>query len=62
MGKLPTRKRRTRKSFGVFFLVLQQFKLGRKTKRSNKYVFGFSKSFSNAQEESEKISLTWIIQ
>ena len=53
-GKLPTSKRRTRKSFWLLFLVLQQFKLGRKIKRSKKYVFGLSQSFSNTQEESEK--------
>ena len=55
-------KRRMRKFFWVFFLVLQQFKLGRKIKKSKKHVFGFSQSFSNTQEESKKINLTWIIQ
>ena len=62
-GKLPTSKRRIRKSFWVFFLVLQQFKLGRKIKKKQEICFWiFLKVFSNTQEEREKINLTWIIQ
>ena len=49
-GKLPTSKRRTRKSFGVFFLVLQQFKLGRKTeKKQEMYFWIFSKFFKHTR-------------
>ena len=41
-----------------FFLVLQQFKLGRKIKKKARNIFcGFSQSFSNTQEESEKNNL-----
>ena len=58
MGKLPTSKRRTRKYFWVFFLVLQQFKLGRKIKKKQETYFGFPQSFSNTQEESQKNNLS----
>ena len=34
----------------------------KKNKKDAGNIFGFSQSFSNTQEESEKINLTWIIQ
>ena len=54
MGKLPTSKRRTRKTFGVFFLVLQQFKLGRKIKKKQETYFRiFSKFFKHTIRKRE---------
>ena len=44
-GKLPTSRRRTKKSFWVFFLVLQQFKLGRKIKKKQEICFWISSMF-----------------
>ena len=53
-GKLPTSKRRTRKSFWVFFLVLQQFKLGRKIKKKQEtYFWIFSKFFKHTRRKRE---------
>ena len=60
--ELPTSKRRTRKSFWVFFLKLQLIKLGRKNRKEAGNIFRFSQCFLNTQEESEKINLTWIVQ
>ena len=54
MGKLPTSKRRTRKSFWVFFLVLQQFKLGTKIKKKQETCFWiFSKFFKHTRRKQE---------
>ena len=61
-GKLPTRKRRTRKSFWGFLLNTTLTKLERKTKKKQEIFFGFFQSFSNTQKEREKINLAWIIQ
>jgi hypothetical protein len=61
-GKFPTSKRRTRKYFWVFFLILLLIKIGKKNQKEARNIFGFSQSFSNTQEESEKINLAWIIQ
>ena len=53
-GKLPTSKRRTRKSFWVFVLVLQQFKLGRKIQKKQEICFGvFSKFFKHTRRKRE---------
>ena len=50
MGKLPTGKRRTSKSFWVFFLVLQQIKLGRKIKKKKEtYFWIFPKFFKHTR-------------
>ena len=54
-GKLPTSKRRTRKSFLVFFLVLQQFKLGRKIKKKKEtYFWDFLKVFQTHKKKARK--------
>ena len=43
--------------------MLQLTTLERKIKKeAGTNFFGFSQSFSNTQEESEKINLAWIIQ
>ena len=53
--KLPTSKRRTRKSFWVFLLVLQQFKLGRKTKEKQEtYFWDFLKVFQTHKKKARK--------
>ena len=53
-GELPTSKRRTRKSFWVFFLVVQQFKLGRKIKKKQETNFWiFSKFFKHIRRKRE---------
>ena len=53
-GKLPTSKRRTRKSFGVFFLVLLQFKLRRKIKKKQEtYFWIFLKVFKHTRRKRE---------
>ena len=53
-GKLPTSKRRTRKSFWVIFLVLQQFKLGRKTEKKQEiYFWILSKFFKHTRRKRE---------
>ena len=57
-GKLPTSKKRIKKSFGVFFLILQLTTLERKTEKKQAAFLGFSQSFSNTQE----INLAWIVQ
>ena len=54
-GKLPTSKRRTRKYFWVFFLVLQQFKLGRKIKKKQEtYFWDFLKVFQTQKKKARK--------
>ena len=53
-AKLPTSKRRTRKSFGVFFLVLQQFKLGRKIKKKHEIFLYFLKVFQTHKKKARK--------
>ena len=55
-GKLPKSKRRTRKSFWVFFLVLQLTTLERKIKRSRKYFWIFSKFFKHTRRKRENKS------
>ena len=52
--KLPTSKTRTKKSFWVLFLVLQQFKLGRKIKKKQEICFWiFSKFFKHTRRKRE---------
>ena len=60
-GKLPTSKIGNKEIFLGFLLVLWLTTLEIKSKRARN-VFVFSQSFSNTQEESEKINLTWIIK
>ena len=62
MGELPTSKRRTRNFFWVFFLNTTTNYTRRKNKEEIGNIFLFSQSFSNTQEEGEKIYLAWIIQ
>ena len=60
-GKAPNKKKKNKEIFLGFLLVLWLTTLEIKSKRARN-VFVFSQSFSNTQEESEKINLTWIIQ
>ena len=54
--KLPIGKRRTWKSFWFFFLVLQQFKLGRKIKKKKETYFCiFFKVFRTHKKKERKI-------
>ena len=62
MGKLPTSTRRIRKYFWVLFLDTIANYTRKKNKKEARNIFVFSQSFSNTQEESEKINLAWIIQ
>ena len=53
-GNLPTSKRRTKKSFWVFFLVPQQFKLRRENKKKQENCFWiFSKFFNHSRRKRE---------
>ena len=61
-GKLPTSKRKTRKSFWVFSLDTIANYTRKKNKKEVGIIFVFSQSFSNTQEEDEKINLSWIIE
>ena len=54
-GKVPTSKRRTKKSFWVFYLVPQQFKLGRKNQKEARNIFvGFLKVFQTHKKKARK--------
>ena len=55
-------KIRITKSFWVFFLNTKANYTRKKNKKETENIFVFSQSFSNTQEEGEKINLAWIIQ
>ena len=56
-GKLPTSKRRTRKYFWVFFLILQLTKLERKIeKKQETFFWVFSKFFEHTRRKRENKS------
>ena len=61
-GKLPASKRRTRKSFWVFFQILQLIKLEIKTEKKQEIFLGFVKVFQTQKKKASKVSLTWMIQ
>ena len=61
-GRAPNKQKKKWEIFLGFLLILQLIKLERKNQKEARNVFGFSQSFSNTQEESKKIKLTWIIQ
>ena len=61
-GEAPNKQKKNKEIFlGSLFSATTNYSR-KKNKKEAGNIFGFSQSFSNTQEESEKINLAWIIQ
>ena len=61
-GKAPNKQKKNKEIFLGFIFNATANYSRRKDQQEAGNIFGFSQSFSNTQEGSEKINLTWILQ
>ena len=61
-GKAPNKQKKNKEIFLGFIFSATANYSRKKNKKEAGNIFVFSQSFSNTEEESEKINLTWMIQ